>query len=221
MIAPYYQEKIFYASNRLNEASALVEKYHYSHRPPANVQFVGSIHLGGGLFGDLGECVAACFFSIPPTRWKESVWELSRLVRKDDFQFPLTQLISKCCNWIKNSQDLLVSFADIGFHHHGGIYQAASWNYHGARDSRMDGLIVNGEFVPGRTANSLWGTRSPQKLKGLKPLWEITPHYDIGKHLYWRALSKSGQIKAEKLSLFKLPYPKPSQEVLPLGFTAS
>jgi len=40
----------------------------------------------------------------------------------------------------------------------------------------------------------------------------IEPHYDEGKHLYWRALSKSGQRKAQELKLATMPYPKPKKE---------
>ena len=203
----------FFASNRLQDANPLVVEYHYSHRPPANVQFCATLHESGGLFGDLGECVAACYFSIPPTRWSEPVLELSRLVRRDNLNYPLTKLIAFCCYHLKKMDwDLLVSFADHGEGHHGGIYQASSWNYNGKRDSRMDGLIINGKFVPGRTANSLWGTRSPQRLSTLKPELEIQAHFDVGKHLYWKALSKIGKEKAKRLGLRCLPYCKPSKD---------
>lgn len=191
------------------EAVELVKRHHYSRRAPSNVQFVGTLHDNGGLFGDYGPVVAACFLSIPPTRWAEDVLELSRLVR-DDKPRPLTSLISQTCRFAaKNGADLIVSFADKTQGHHGGIYQAASWNYDGARERRMDGIIVDGIFIPGRSANSRWGTQSPQKLSALlrKP---VAPHFDEGKHLYWRALSKSGERKAMRLGLRCNVYPKPA-----------
>ena len=46
----------------MNEAVPLVEQFHYSRRAPANVQCVGTWHKEGGLFGDRGIAVAACFF---------------------------------------------------------------------------------------------------------------------------------------------------------------
>lgn len=192
------------------DAKDLVEKYHYSGRSPGNVQCVVTAHQSGGLFGDFGPTVAACFFSIPPTRWAEEVWELSRLVRRDDTDISLTQLISFGVKLSRaKGADLLVSFADKTHGHHGGIYQAASWNYAGARDRRVDGCLVDGTFVPGRSCNSRWGTSSPSKLSTLLGR-SVEPHYDEGKHLYWKALSKHGKRKAIRLGLECFSYPKPT-----------
>ena len=67
--------------------------------------------------------------------------------------------------------------------------------------------MVGGAFVPGRSGNALWGTRSPAKLKA-KGI-DAEPHYDKGKHLYWRALDRYGRKTAQLLELRDLPYPKP------------
>lgn len=195
---------------RNDEAYELIVKYHYSKRIPANVQFIGTLHEGGGLFGDSGNPVAALCFSIPPTRWSLPVWELSRLVRREECEgIPLTNLISQSCQRVKDRIDLVISFADWTHGHHGGVYQAASWLYSGKRKRRMDGLIIDGKFVPGRSCNSTWGTSSPSLLADKLRHSEIVPHYDEGKHLYWRALNKTGRKKAEALGLESLPYPKP------------
>lgn len=202
---------LHFHTKQYDDAFSLIKKFHYSHRLPSNIQFVGTLHIEGGLFGDLGQAVGAAIFSIPPTRWSENVLELSRLVRHDNFKFPLTLLLSFSCKYLKKKGfDLLVSFADSTFGHHGGIYQAANWNYHGKRDCRMDGLIINDKFVPGRSCNSIYGTRSPGKLKTLKPEFDIKPHYDSGKFLYWKALNISGMQKAKKLNLVHTKYPKNS-----------
>lgn len=199
---------LHFRAGEINEANDLVKRFHYSRRIPSNVQFVGTLHLPGGLFGDFGEAVAACFFCIPPTRWSEDVLELSRLVRNEERRVPLTLLIRLSCQRLKaDGADLLVSFADVAEGHHGGVYQAAGWNYHGQRDRRMDGLLIEGTFVPGRTCNSIYGTRSPDKLRHTKPGWKIEPHYDVGKHLYWRALGTRGEEKAARLKLAKEKYP--------------
>lgn len=194
----------------IDDANSLVRRFHYSRRPPGNVQIVGTFHLDGGLLGDKGECVAAIYFSIPPTRWSEKVLELSRLVRSEKCDVPLSIIISRACKVLKqrNMIDLLVSFADSTQGHHGGIYQACSWNYDGKRDKRMDGCIVDGVFIPGRSCNSKFGTQSPDKLRGQLKC-KVEPNYDEGKHLYWRALNKSGIEKANRLGLKSLPYPKP------------
>lgn len=191
-----------------DDARDMVEKFHYSGRVPSNVQFIGSLHADGGLFGDTGPLMAAAFFSLPPTRWSEPVLELSRLVRGNEPQH-LTKLISECCKRLKRHKwDLVVSFADATQGHFGGIYQACSWNYHGQRERRMDGVLVDGQFVPGRSCNSKWGTRSPSKLAEIGV--NAVPHYDEGKHLYWRALNRAGKAKATRLKLESNAYPKPN-----------
>ncbi len=193
-----------------DQAIDLVCRYHYSGRAPGNVQAIGTLHLPGGLFGDFGEAVAACFFSIPPTRWSEDVLELSRLVRHPDHEVPLTGLIAKTCDHIRRRRlgDLLVSFADWTQKHHGGVYQASSWRYGGIRDRAVDGVMIDGNFWPGRSCNSKWGTRSPEKLTKILGR-EVLPHFDEGKHLYWRAINRAGTAKAARLELQSLPYPKP------------
>jgi len=192
----------------MDEAVALVKTYHYSRRSPGSVQFVGTLHMPGGLFGDFGEAIAACFFSSPPTRWSEEVLELTRLVRKDGVRVPLTLLIRLCVARLKaDGHNLLVSFADAQQGHHGGIYQAGGWNYHGQRDRACDGVIINGKFWPGRTCNANWGTRSPELLRE-KLKCDVQPHYDIGKHLYWRSLGKRGDEAAKRLELKRNEYPK-------------
>jgi hypothetical protein len=204
----------YFRINERDAAEALVKAHHYSRRWPANVQVVGTWHEAGGLFGDRGECVAACAFSIPPTRWSVELWELCRLVRAPHVREPLTGLIGATCDHIRRRKlmELLVSFADATQKHHGGIYQAASWQYAGQRESSMDGVIIDGTFKPGRSCNSTWGTRSPDKLRALMPGRVIEPHYDEGKHLYWRALSKAGRKKAATLGLAQMAYPKPNAQ---------
>jgi len=153
-----------------DEACGLVKKYHYSHRLPAGIGFVGSFHISGGLFGNRGEMVAAAIFSQPSARWKDqdNMLELIRLVRKDGIRCPLTKLISLCVSALrKRKYDLLVSYADSTHGHEGYVYRASGWNYHGQNNPCMDGLIIDGEFIPGRTCNAIYGTRSPVKLKRL------------------------------------------------------
>lgn len=194
-----------------DEVWPLVRDYHYSRRMPANIQHCYVVRSPGGFFGDSGTVMAACVFTIPPTRWSEEVLELARLVRSPDCVVPLTQLLSFACGWLKkNGHGLVVSFADWTQKHHGGIYQAAGWNYGGVRERTMDGVLIDGIFKPGRSCNSAFGTRSPDKLRLIIPDSKIEPHYDDGKHLYWKALTVSGRTKAKRLNLKSTPYPKPN-----------
>ena len=200
---------LYFHVGETKEAGGLIKQFHYSHRTAANVQFTGTLHLGGGLFGNKGIVVASITFSVPPTRWGEDVLELSRLVRHPKYKPPLTLLISLSCSRLRQQKkDLLVSFADQAEGHLGIVYQASGWTYNGLRARRMDGLLIDGVFVPGRTCNSIYGTQSPTKLKATNPHLDIVPHYDIGKHLYWKQLGRKGSHKAKRLGLKSLPYPK-------------
>lgn len=190
-----------------DDAHELVERFHYSHSWPSAVQFIVSAHLPGGLFGNKGPCVAAAVFGIPGTRWSEDVLELSRLVRHDDYRVPLTALIAAACRKIRRSEwDLLISFADAQ-RHHGGVYQACGWNYHGMRKAAMEGVRIDGAFIPGRSANHRFGTRSPDKLRELGI--DAVGVWDEGKHLFWKALRPTGQEKATRLKLDARTYHKP------------
>lgn len=197
-----------------DDAAVLVRKYHYAGRLPAAayIRACATLHIRGGLFDEDGggEPVAAVVFNIPAAQWKEEVWELGRLVKKPGFDFPLTRLIGLAMKGISKLTDLVISYADWTQNHHGGIYQAASWKYDGKRDPVEIGVIINGEKVHGRTANHRYGTRSRTKLAEFGIIAE--PLMDDGKHLYWRALSRSGQAKAERLGLKQTAYPKPQEQ---------
>lgn len=193
----------------VGSAQRLVERFHYSHLWPSNALIVGTFHHDGGLFGDSGEAYAACVFGYPAARWSEPVLELVRLVRAEAVDVSLSQLVSTTSQWAhKKGHPLLVSYADATQGHHGGIYQACSWNYDGQRARRMDGVLINGEFMPGRNANHLYGTQSPRKL--IEQGVAAEPHYDEGKHLYWRSRGRAGRKRAERLGLRCAAYPKPN-----------
>lgn len=199
-------QSLFFHLGEIDEARDLVLKHHYSGRWPPGAMTIGTLWTAGGLFGTKGECVAACVFGEPAARWSHPVGELTRLVRVPDKRVPLSMLVAMTCR--KAKADLLVSFADVTQGHHGGVYQACGWNYHGQRERRMDGVIYGGSLVPGRAANSAWGTQSPSKLAAMGI--DVEPHYDEGKHLYWKARTKAGIEQAASLQLASTPYPKPS-----------
>lgn len=189
----------------------LIRAHHYSRRMPGNIQHCYAVRCGGGLFGDKGEPIAAAIFSIPGTRWSEELIELTRLVRCPSCPTPLSKLIAFSCRWLALSRrTLVVSFADRAQGHHGGIYQAAGWHYDGCRERRMDGVLIDGVFKPGRSCNSAYGTQSPDKLRKLLPSRSIEPHWDEGKHLYWKPLMIAGRTQAKRLGLKSIAYPKPN-----------
>lgn len=199
---------LYFATGKAGQANFLVKEYHYSRRSPANVQLIGSLHLK-----DTHKIVAAAFFSIPPTRWSERVLELTRLVRTDDQKVPLSMLVSMCMKWLKHhtSFDLVVSFSDVTHNHTGIVYQSCSWNYHGLRAPQNDALVIDGQFVPRRTAYGKYGTSSLSKIVEMTSA-DVVGHWDDGKHLYWKDITKTGKQKADRLKLESNKYPKPNDE---------
>lgn len=191
----------------LQACKELVLKHHYSHRLPASVQLC----YGDIDYGPPRVTRACALFSNATGRWEQDLWELTRLVRLSNYTYPLTMLISKALGHIRQHKliDLIVSFADSEEDHHGGIYQACSWVYDGCRNERLDGFNIDGEFVPARTCNAIYGTSSVDVLQSKLPNKSITPHMDAGKHCYWKALSKTGMRKAVGLGLCSNRYPQP------------
>lgn len=183
----------------------LILRYHYSGTFHPVYVLMGTAHLAG-------EIVAACCFRTPAARWKIPVLELARLVRKEGVAVPLTWLIGKTVKAIKQAgaYDILISYADKIHGHHGGIYQAASWNFSRCTPRQNDGLVVDGKFIAGRACNNRFGTRSATKVKLILPTSSIEPHFDEGKFLYWKALSKKAYAQArDDLGLEDDEYPKP------------
>lgn len=193
-------------------AKELLDEYHYKDVVPNTVQLAVTAHESGKFFEETGRCVAAAWFSIPAARWKEDVFELSRLVRSPDCDLQLTRLISEALDKCETKGlDLIVSYADPEQGHHGGIYQAASWNYHGKRSSRLTGFLIDGEFTHARALNHEYGTTSVSKLRELIPDSTVEPKHAEGKYLYWKATTRDGERKAERLELQSNEYPKPDE----------
>lgn len=206
--------------NQIAAVNRLAKRYHYSHRGLSEgfVVLALSFHdTGEGLFGDEGPARAGVLFSFPSTRWAEPVIELMRMVCCDNYSGPpLSQLVSLGLKELRRQGEwnLVVSYADPSFDHHGGIYQACSWKYHGRRGKRRDGFQIGKRFVPNRTCSHLYHTQSLPKLKERfrTRSIQIVPHIDPGKHLYWKSLNRRGKAKAQRLGFESNPYPKPNRE---------
>jgi hypothetical protein len=211
--------QVFYSETAVKDAKRLVRLYHYSHNPSLMPAYTATWHVPGGLFGKHGPAIAAAVYNHPVGGGKDSHYhdkrllELKRLVRHPDYECPpLSQLISQSANRIRqlSMADLLISYADIIEDHHGGVYQACSWNYHGARKP-IHFITINGVKVAPRGLNSKHGTSGIGKLKKLFPTVDIDKGYDLGKHLYWKPLNKKGKRLAESMGFECNPYPKPDR----------
>ena len=231
----YEGNKFYFHTGERQIARQLVLKYHYSGRCHENPTLVGSLHLEGGLYGDKGELVACCMFSLSNNNtWalkKVDLIELVRLCRKEEIRVPLSWLVSHTVKAIKQTGrfDIAISYADATQDHHGGIYQACSWNFHTYRKPKEDGLIIDGKFVPKRSVSSRYGTYRRDKLgemfdkviedpgvlkfAGEKPVIKTVEwgsHVDKGKYMYWIPLNKNGKKIAKRVLNFECnEYPKP------------
>ena len=226
----YKGNTFYFHTGERQTARELVLKYHYSGRCHENPILVGSLHFGGGgLYGDKGELVATCMFSLSNNNtWslkKVDLIELVRLCRKEEVQVPLSWLVSRTVKEVKKLGrfDIAISYADATQDHHGGIYQACSWNFHTYRQPKEDGLVIDGTFVPKRTVSTRYGTYRRDKLGEMfdevkqETLYgtevkniEWGSHVDKGKYMYWIPLNKTGKKIAKRVLNFESnEYPKP------------
>jgi hypothetical protein len=200
----------YLASGHVADCEELVRLYHYSGFLPTGMQVCASLHETGGLFGDLGRAVAACcygpgnvFFSA------DKVLELRRLVKAPGTDVQLSRLISQTYPILKNRGIcLLISYADPEQGHHGGIYQASSWQYGGPAGETRGGFAHKGKVYHRRAWRSFEqfvadvgnGKRSECEIVRVAP-----------KLFYWHPLNKEGRLLAAQMRLKSLAYEKPNR----------
>lgn len=161
-------------------AKYAVEKWHYSHVVPAgklvkigvweNKIFIGCVIFSRGANNNIGK----------PYKLKQTeICELTR-VALHKHETPVSRIVAIAIKMLcKQSPEirLMVSYADqIQQGHMGGIYQAMNWVYSGSSQAQRE-VIVNGQLMHKRTANSLFGT-----IKGLEKsqiLWKHTYLYPL------------------------------------------
>ena len=145
-------------------AAHAVTNWHYSRRLPVgrrvilgvweDGQFAGVVLLSRGSNNHLGS---------PYGLTQTEVCELTRVALREH-KAPVSQIVAECLRRLKATSPglrLVVSFADPGQGHHGGIYQAGNWVYTGvAEPSRF--FRLNGRLVHERSLSvSLGFTKRP------------------------------------------------------------
>jgi hypothetical protein len=194
-----------------DELWPLVRDYHYSKRMAGLVRHAFAWREVGGLFGETGEPVAGVIYSQPVNRnFPEHAAELSRLIRHNDFDGKLSELVAWSLRWLRGNTTapFVLSYADTTQGHHGGIYQACGFVYIGATAPGHIGYnCEDGTFVHGRNCNSRFGTRSVEAIAKIKPDW--VPVYGEPKHLYIFPLRQKWATIARKHGWQAKPFPKP------------
>lgn len=141
-------------------AIATIRQHHYTHSVPSGKSYY------------ISYAPAIVVWSIPANKniakfilgYDGTVWELSRLWAPDGHEPNLLTQAIKTGVWairMLERPDALVSYADPNVGHHGGVYRAASWIYHGQSEEARAYRAPDGQLVARRAFHS--GKRSMTK----------------------------------------------------------
>jgi len=193
----------------LDEIKPLLRSYHYLGAKTASPMHCFALRKEGGMFGDTGEPVAAIVYASPINKYFGSdCVELTRLVRNDELTEPLSKFVAWSLRWLRANTDLkyCLSYADGAAGHHGGIYQALSFDFVAISEGSIKWINpATGESVSGRSfsqrrSESRMGW---QKIKSGK------------KFLYIKALNEKRTNLLKRFGWTPLFYPKPDWSFLP------
>ena len=143
--------------------------------------------------------------------------ELTRLFIHEEYGKNMESIsISKTFKWLKQyASDIkvLISYADPGQEHIGGIYQATNWMYQGYNLGIMDNygikLEPDGKWIHSRTVFEMFGSGNLEHLKSKigHTFWR---RKEPRKHRFFYLLGSKGEKKriVESLKHPLMPYPK-------------
>ncbi len=186
----------------LKQAKAAVKAYHYAHLIPSGKSHWLAYESAIVVWSIPANCNIGVFLLGRSC----NVWELSRLWAPNEHRKNLlTQAISAAVRWIERVEkpDVLVSYADPNAGHHGGIYRAASWIYHGQAEESRNWEAANGQRVARRAFHSGGNgkTKAQIEAEGFREL------HLPGKHRFVKPLTKEAR-KALKPGAGLNPAPK-------------
>lgn len=125
---------------------------------------------------------------------------------------PVSRIVRLAMLFLKQKSPelrLVVSFADPGEGHHGGIYQAGNWLYSGRTQPSREYIGPDGKRWHARMVKKQgWTTVQGKRRKTLTPA-ECTPIERPGKHRYLMPLDDA--MRAQIAPLAK-PYPKRAKD---------
>ena len=148
-----------------------------------------------------GELKAVCTFGKPASHnvcdeicgkdYSESVYELNRLCREDDFKEPLSTFVSACLRRLRVMRWIIISYSDMAMNHHGYIYQACNFLYTGCTKERTDVYVGEGKHSRHYTQEDMncgiRQVRSPKHryvyfctyLKRERDIWRKSLKYEV------------------------------------------
>lgn len=193
------------------EVWPLLRDHHYLGRRTADPMHVFAWREGGGLFGDFGPPLAAIVYTAPANKFfGKGAVELSRLVRTPEFEQPLSRFVAWSIRWLRANTPTayVLSYADTGAGHHGGIYQALSFDY-----------------VAISAGNTQWRNPATDEVVSGRSFDQRRPAFREGwvrersspKHLYIKPVRERRAKLLDRFGWEPLPYPKPNCEIAPKG----
>lgn len=210
-----------------SEVRRFVEAHHYLRSVGSRAEHVFAVYSLGEFFGP-DALLGAAMFARPGREFvARSLWaegdfgntvELARFYTVDDPPRNLgSWLLSRSVHMLPPELEMVVAFSDPFAHHHGGLYQAASWLYTGTDDADNYHYVdAEGRRVAKQTP---WRIAQRQRQSGLfvgeRPVdgerrvcaergWVKVR--DLAKHRYVKPRTKRAR---HALCKPCLPYPKP------------
>lgn len=192
-----HELKIDWATHKA--AKYACENWHYSKCLPSSLQkrvavgawekgsFIGVVVFGHGANPQIGS---------PYGLTINQCVELTRIALKRGHKSQVSRIVKLALKFLKSSQPglrLVVSYADQGQGHHGGVYQAGNWIYRGLSASAIK-VWYKGKWAHKKTVDDAGVDQRNLKKKRVQ-----------GKHTYLMPLDK--EMKKAVLPLSK-PYPK-------------
>lgn len=181
--------------------------FHYSRCVPVfkavrvgaweNEKFIGVVLFGQGATPEIGS---------PYGLKMTEICELTR-VALSSHSAPVSRIVAIAIKFLRKQCPglrMIVSFADAGYGHHGGIYQAGNWVYVGG--TKTHGYRINGVVYHPKTLHSRYG-KGGQSIPWLrKHVDKHAERIETGfKHKYLMPLDDEMKKRVEPLSK---PYPK-------------
>jgi len=232
--------KVYIAPIAKNIAKDIIVQKHYTHAWTACRYALGIYYKAEDSYTFGGDKLIGCLIygfpvgvqaatSICEGLSKDNALELTRLYCDDGYGSNIeSYAIGQSFKWLKENDKnikLLLSYADAGQEHLGGIYQATNWIYQGT--SADIALMPNWrislhndpyDWIHSRTVFSMWGSGNLDHLKreigkqGYKEFWR---KMESPKHRYIQILAQDKKEKKELMKKLKheiKPYPKSTDE---------
>ena len=221
-------------------AKEIIVKKHYTHAWTACRYALGIFYKTdeANVLGDSDKLIGVLVYGFPvgaraalsisEKLTKDNVLELTRLYCDDGYGSNIeSYAIGQSFKWFRENDKaikVLISYADNGQDHLGGIYQATNWIYQGPSTSIA--LMPNYgisltenpyNWIHSRTVYSMWGSSNLEHLKreigknGYPKFWR---RMESGKHRYIQIVVGDKKEKKELIKSLKhktIPYPKSAE----------